>query len=91
MVWPVRSVSTSVPSLTSTSRLSAICMTIPSHVVVSIRQSAAEMYTKFLHKMTSRNLVAHAPTGVSRFYADKCIYCIELKQVERRSTVSARI
>jgi len=51
MVWPVQSVSTSVPSLTSTSRLSAICMTIPSPVVVSIRQSAAEMYTKFMHKM----------------------------------------
>lgn len=54
MVWPVWSVRTSVPSLTSTSRLSAICMTIPSHVVVSMRQSAAKMSTKFVHKMRSR-------------------------------------
>jgi len=44
---------TSVPSLTSTSRVSTIGMTIPSHVVVSTRQSAAEMYTKFLHMVTS--------------------------------------
>jgi hypothetical protein len=28
-------------------------MTIPSYVVVSMRQSAAEMYTKFLHMVTS--------------------------------------
>jgi len=28
-------------------------MTIPSYVVVSTRQSAAEMYTKFLHLVTS--------------------------------------
>jgi len=28
-------------------------MTIPSHVVVSLRQSAAEMSTKFLHMVTS--------------------------------------
>ena len=54
IVWPVRSVSTSVPSLTSTSRLSAICMTIPSQVVMSMRQSTAEMYTKFMHKMRTQ-------------------------------------
>ena len=52
--FPVWSVSTRAPSLTRTLTLSVICMAIPSHVVVSMRSSAAEMYTPLMHKVKGR-------------------------------------
>src|SRR5499427_8189257 len=52
--FPVWSVSTRAPSLTRTLTWSVICMAIPSHVVVSMRSSAAEMYTPLMHKVKGR-------------------------------------